>query len=64
VSKQYTSSGKRRSAMAHANTPHHFDCGLTVYGNGYVNHRRAHGCRELTTTEWFTRPAEDPGERP
>lgn len=37
--------------MAHARRPHYFSCGKVVHGNGYVMHRRAHGCRELTTTE-------------
>lgn len=53
MSGRYTGNGRRRSSMAHARQPHYFDCGKVCFGNGYVQHRRAHGCRELTTTQWL-----------
>lgn len=55
MTSRYTANGKRRSSMAHAQHPHYFDCGRVCYGNGATMHKRSHGCRELTTTQWIER---------
>jgi hypothetical protein len=52
MSKSYTTSGKRRSSMAHANHPYHLSCGRVIFGNGWRMHQRAHGCRLLTTEQF------------